>query len=117
MIATFGEITTLIANYSSENMVEGDCITGVMPCERVRLCIRMDKPTYDQMVVFNGTTGSFDNNFQIISWATSNFANDPNPAPANFGTTTDNVVNVESCINLQVPDDGSPLYVLSLIHI
>lgn len=89
------------------------CLFNVAPCERVMLCVRMDKQTYNDRIFTNETTGTFDinfSNFQLAFYENHpKYGGDAIPIadqPSWQSVLVDNNdVFLEWCIIFRIPED------------
>lgn len=63
MPASYGDtITTILVYDQVGEPIETDCIS-LAPCQRVKICVEMDKDGYDSSASGNGLSGDYDTNF------------------------------------------------------
>ena len=111
----YGDLTRTVYDYNSTNQsYESDCVFGLSPFERVKLCASLDKASYDVALITGGESGSFDQNFIGVEVWTGNAVYNPGKDSTYFFnnanlTTTDSVVSFSACTEFRVPSSWEGL--------
>lgn len=63
--ASSGDVEIRFAQYDKAGTIFGsDCVVGVAPRERLNFSVTMDKTSYNQDIIDNNVSGTFDSNFR-----------------------------------------------------
>lgn len=64
-MTTYPTATPSVTDYNSQSVIfEANRVLNIAPCERLKICVTLDKTAYNAAILANGSTGTFDTNFK-----------------------------------------------------